>query len=140
MSTRALIGLAKGDKYWTVYVHHDGYPEYLGKILKEYYNTKAKARKLISLGDLSFVGKEIGRKHTFDSYNYEKHHDWTIAYGRDLEEENTQPKLLTKKGIAKRAENELAEYVYLFDNGKWHSYKVEDGVLQPIENKERVMA
>ena len=45
MATRALIGyLDDSKKLTTTYNHYDGYPGYLGKILKEHYSGDEKAK------------------------------------------------------------------------------------------------
>ena len=53
MATRARIGLQVGNAIISVYHHWDGYPEWLGVKLNEYYNTRQKAKSLISGGDMS---------------------------------------------------------------------------------------
>ena len=57
MSTRArIVKKLKDGKYIGIYHHNDGYPEYLGELLLNYYDTEDKVDKLISLGDMSFAG------------------------------------------------------------------------------------
>ena len=57
MSTRAhIVKKLKNGKYIGIYHHSDGYPEYLGELLLNYYDTEDKLDKLISLGDISFAG------------------------------------------------------------------------------------
>lgn len=57
MSTRAhIVKKLKDGKYIGIYHHSDGYPEYLGQLLLNYYDTEEKLDKLISLGDMSFAG------------------------------------------------------------------------------------
>ncbi len=54
MSTRARIGLElKNGSILSVYHHWDGYPEWLGRILKTHYNTRQKSAELIDGGDMS---------------------------------------------------------------------------------------
>ena len=54
MATRARIGLElKDGSVLSVYHHWDGYPEWLGRILKTHYNTKEKVAELIDGGDMS---------------------------------------------------------------------------------------
>ena len=54
MGTRARIGIQlKDDSILSVYHHWDGYPEWLGRILKTHYNSKEKASELIDGGDMS---------------------------------------------------------------------------------------
>ena len=54
MATRSRIGyVLKDDSILSVYHHWDGYPEWLGVILTEHYNTDEKVRELIDGGDMS---------------------------------------------------------------------------------------
>jgi len=53
MSTRSNIAYDTGDSVRVVYCHSDGYLDYNGRILFEYYNSEEKARELINLGDFS---------------------------------------------------------------------------------------
>ena len=136
MSTRGLIGIKTREGWKTIYNHSDSYPEYLGKMLHEHYSTRDKAEELVDLGDLSFVGPEIGEKHNFDKA-YEEHPKWTLAYGRDRGESDTHPRTYkTLEEVHNRAERSGAEYVYLFDNGKWKAYEVKDRLV-PLHTKHR---
>jgi len=54
MSTRSRIGIQLSDEsVLSVYHHWDGYPEWLGRILKTHYNTRDKVAELIDGGDMS---------------------------------------------------------------------------------------
>jgi len=54
MATRARIGLELADgSILSAYHHWDGYPEWLGRILKTHYNGKSLAEELIDGGDMS---------------------------------------------------------------------------------------
>jgi hypothetical protein len=54
MATRSRIGLELSDgSVLSVYHHWDGYPEWLGRILKTHYNTREKVSELIDGGDMS---------------------------------------------------------------------------------------
>ena len=54
MATRARIGLElKDGSVLSAYHHWDGYPEWLGRMLKTHYNTKSLAAELIDGGDMS---------------------------------------------------------------------------------------
>ena len=54
MATRSRIGLELSDgSVLSVYHHWDGYPEWLGRILKTHYNGKSLAEELIDGGDMS---------------------------------------------------------------------------------------
>ena len=123
MATRSCIGIKHGDVIKSVYCHWDGYINCNGRILFEAYQNSAKVNKLISLGDLSVLGIEIGEEHNFDSRVNE---DWCTFYGRDRGEKDTEFKTF-------QTEDEFvdwysdAEYYYLYDNGVWYvkSYKSE---------------
>ena len=54
MGTRSRIGIQlKDDSILSVYHHWDGYPEWLGRILKTHYNSRDLASELIDGGDMS---------------------------------------------------------------------------------------
>jgi hypothetical protein len=54
MATRARIGIELSDgSVLSAYHHWDGYPEWLGRILKTHYNSKELAAELIDGGDMS---------------------------------------------------------------------------------------
>ena len=59
MATRALIAYLDDSKQLTsTYNHYDGYPEYLGKILKEHYNGEALAKSVASKGYISNIDED----------------------------------------------------------------------------------
>ena len=60
MATRSAIGIRHGDVIKGIYAHWDGYVECNGRILFENYRDSVKVNRLISLGDLSSLGAEIG--------------------------------------------------------------------------------
>ena len=54
MATRSRICIElKNGSVLSVYHHWDGYHEWLGRILRTHYNTRAKAAELIDGGDMS---------------------------------------------------------------------------------------
>jgi len=69
-----------------IYVHGDGCIESAIETAASNYTTPAAVEKLIALGNLSLVGREIGQPHDFDSAHgsLELHPpEWCLAYGRD---------------------------------------------------------
>ena len=61
MSTRSRIGLELNDgSVVSVYHHFDGYPEWLGKTLNKFYNTREKVAELIDGGDMSVCLNDEG--------------------------------------------------------------------------------
>lgn len=112
MATRSAIGvydnigvLGKG-KIHGVYCHWDGYPEHNGKILMQHYPSSREAMKLIKLGDMSFLGTQIGKKHPFDKFSIKDNdpkrksklallakseaEGWTTYFGRDRGEQDVE--------------------------------------------------
>jgi hypothetical protein len=64
MATRSRIGIMLPDEsILSVYHHWDGYPEWLGRILKTHYNTREKASELIDGGDMSCCWTELPMDH-----------------------------------------------------------------------------
>ncbi len=111
MSTNARIGIENPDgTIDSIYCHFDAYDHYdigAGYLLKTYYLDESKVRELIALGDISYLAEKIGEKHSFSNPTK----GWTLAYGRDGEEENTS-------AIRVSSRDEYKEYdepfLYLF--------------------------
>lgn len=68
MSTRSDIIVHRADGQWhRIYCHFDGYLEGVGKTLFNHYTGQKKIEQLLTLGNLSALGEEIGKKHPFDN-------------------------------------------------------------------------
>ena len=117
MGTRSRIGLQlKDDSILSVYCHWNGYPEFNGVKLKEYFNTRAKAAELIDGGDISCL--------------------WTNAGWNNENLEQTGPLYYSSRGedCPPRHDSDLCEYLlpaggeefhYLFTrNGEWVCYNM----------------
>ena len=114
MGTRSTIAIENGNGTVTgIYCHWDGYLNHNGRILQDYYNTEAKVRELIALGDLSSLGKTVGSRQNFD----DPVKGTCIAYGRDRNETGVEAK--TFDSHADLVEQIGQEYDYLFTNGAW---------------------
>lgn len=59
MSTRSRIAFEHDRKFESIYCHHDGYLEYVGRKLQKYYNDPVKVRALMKLGDISSLGNDL---------------------------------------------------------------------------------
>ena len=116
MSTRSAIGyIDDKNVIHAVYCHFDGYPKGVGKILYNYYNYN-ETKELVSLGDLSQLGKYIGEKHNFDNCPP----DTCNFYGRDREEDDvSSKKFYTLNEFIDYFEDLWCEYLYLLDNHVW---------------------
>lgn len=115
MATRSAIGMEKDGKIIAVYCHWDGYLENNGDILYKHYQSTDKIFQLLSHGDLSSLGPEIGEKHEFNSRSNE---GWCKYYGRDRGEDGVEPRVFNTR-------NEFlnwydgSEYFYLWTDGRW---------------------
>lgn len=120
MATRSYIGTRNTDGTVDyIYCHYDGYPDYNGQILAEYYSNMNRVSELMKLGDLSVLGKFIGEKQNFD----DRVKDCCLAYGRDRGESNVG----VKNGDFKELVNDkMIDYVYVFDGDYWECFNTSD--------------
>lgn len=137
MGTRSTIALEFADgTVEQVYCHWDGYLEHNGKILAEHYSDPFKLRDLIDMGDMSSLGKVIGKKHPFGpAYNetniekkakVQKEVDeareagYTTFYKRDRGEEGCESnKFLDFQDYL--AHHQYQEYEYILRrDGNWY--------------------
>lgn len=132
MATRSTIAILREDgSVAKIYCHWDGYLENNGRILLEHYDTAEKVEQLIALGDLSSLGKTIGSKHPFNTFDQSsltaediviaeraRAENMCTAYGRDRGEADTQAKvyhsLVSYENLV-----EFEEYNYVFMHGEW---------------------
>ena len=117
MATRSRIGLELADgSILSAYSHWDGYPEWMGRILRTHYNTKEKVAELIDGGDMSSSWTESvwGNVHPDCGYGPE----YYSARGEDC-----PPRLdadLCEYLLPANGE----EYHYVFRNGEWVCYNM----------------
>lgn len=116
MATRSRIGIELSDgSILSAYHHWDGYPEWLGRILKTHYNTKEQVAELIDGGDMSTC------------WNDDNQPEYYSARGEDC------PPRIDKNMKVFLAFGE--EYSYIFRNGEWVCYDMhefEDSKLPEI--------
>ena len=136
MSTRARIGLrAEDDSVVSIYTHWDGYPDHHGPILLNHYNTKAKVKELLALGDLSVLAPKIGVKQDFEN----SVDGMCLAYGRDRGEANCGASEVFSVGaFEKETSNSGGEYAYLFDGFDWWLFDEATGDWMPLVSYSKV--
>lgn len=89
MGTPCMIGYCDKETGMVkaIYCHFDGYPDGVGKMLKEHYQDENKVKELIALGDISFLEREVnppdGIMHSFEKPCA----GVTVAYHRDRGED-----------------------------------------------------
>jgi hypothetical protein len=124
MATRSTIAVKHGDRIKAIYCHWDGYLEHLGIALNIYYQDSIKVNKLISMGDISNIGAEIGEKHEFGTRA--EYLETGVAtqctfYGRDREETDIEFQSFADEAEwMDRYDGCGAEFYYLFDHGVWY--------------------
>ena len=85
MATRSRIGLQLADDaILSVYHHWDGYPQWLGVMLRKKFNTREKIAELLDGGDISCIDSDTD----WDRNECENHVLYYNARG-----ENTEPRL-----------------------------------------------
>ena len=110
MSTACYIGNYRG----YIYCHWDDSPKNNGEILKKYYKDSKKVDELISLGNISVLGKELypdpNKTHNFDN----PQEGVTVAYHRDrgYEWRHTKPRMSVEPNSS------MIGYIYYFDEEK----------------------
>ena len=118
MATRSRIGIQlQDDSILSVYHHWDGYPTWLGKILKSHYNTKEKVAELLDGGDMSSCWNDTiwGEKRT-DGQKYGP--EYYSARG-----ENCPPRYdQTREEFLSNSE----EYSYIFTSAGWVCYDMNE--------------
>ena len=110
MSTNAAIGIKLADgSVQAVRLNWDGYVGYAGAILGGWYKTAEQVEALLALGELSEI------KETPET---------CVAYHRDMGEAYREAVTFPSVDeYQSRGKGRLAaEYLYLFDDGKWSVY------------------
>jgi len=113
MATRSRIGIELSDgSVLSAYHHWDGYPEWLGRILRTHYNTQDKVAELIDGGDMSCC--------------------WTDErWNSETKVQEYGPQYYSQRGddCPPRLDANLNEYLsageeywYLYTNGEWVCY------------------
>ena len=117
MSTHCGIAIKTEKGYETIYCHHDGYPEYMFDMLTQNYNSEELARKLVSLGDASYI--DILLEPTSDFHKFgTPEPNVSMFYHRDRGED-------FHNAIFK-SQSELSScyyYAYVWKDGQWNFYK-----------------
>lgn len=121
MSTNSTVAVKTDAGYKSIYVHWDGYFEYMYPMLSTWYSTVERAKDLVNLGDASFIDKRLvpskGSGHSFET----PENGVCIFYHRDRGESwnNVQPITYSTKEEVLRTQY----YVYIYEDFEWHAYR-----------------
>ena len=125
MATRSRIGIAlQDDSILSVYHHWDGYPTWLGRILKTHYNTKEKVADLIDGGDMSccWTNERWGDVNEYGGQMKKEVEEYGPQY-YSQRGENCPPRYdLNETEFLSKGE----EYSYIFRNGEWVCYDMNE--------------
>lgn len=116
MSTHCII--LNKEKTKGIYCHFDGYPFYMLPILNEFYIDEIKIEKLINLGSLSYLERQVdippGVLHSFENPKPEI----TLAYHRDRKEPKIIYNFDSYEKIYELMKQLFCDYVYVFNSEK----------------------
>ena len=118
MSTRSRIGiLLPDDSILSVYHHFDGYPEWLGVILKEHFNTYEKASELIDGGNMGCCYSDS--EYDAETGDYIDVEPRATYYGGDKE-----APILSKNFDEFTRIDCWQEFSYVFVKDRWEGYAI----------------
>jgi hypothetical protein len=128
MSTRSRIGLElKDGSILSAYHHYDGFPEWLGRILKTHYNTKSLVEELVDGGDMT------------SCWTDERWDDSGVqgVYGPQYYSQRNEdcPPRLDSDLCEYLLPDGSEEYAYVFRSGEWvcyHMHQFDDSKLPEI--------
>jgi hypothetical protein len=129
MGTRSAIAVKHGNIIKAVYCHWDGYLEWNGRMLHDYYDSP-KANNLVALGNISSLREEIGEKHPFSfqesklsiAEHNQLYGNMTTFYYRDRGEHKAycEYKVFDNyQAFHDHYYNAGCEYFYLMEDGNW---------------------
>ena len=123
MGTRSTIAIEFADgTVQQVYCHWDGYLSHNGAILQEHYSDPFKLQRLLDLGGISSLDKEIGIQHNFN----DRLEGATTFYTRDRGEDLTIEKFDSFANYAAFHQREEFAYCLRQVDGKAVWFVAED--------------
>ena len=118
MSTNSTVAVKSDSGYESIYVHWDGYFDYMYPMLSENYGSWERANALVSYGDASFIAKRImpsvGSDHSFEH----PEEDVCVFYHRDRGEDFHMCHYKSRYDLL-----QSQYYVYIFEDGQWKAYQ-----------------
>ncbi len=121
MATRSRIGLMLEDG--TIkhsYCHFDGYPDGVGSILVQHYNTEDKVKELLSFGDMSYLTSVLHPEGEHSFNNPEE--GVTVFYSRDRGETDVDSVTTSMDEYLSVKYSSCIDYQYVYSGGQWWVY------------------
>ena len=116
MSTHSNIAVKlENGAFLSIYVHSDGYYEWMGKMLMEHYNSAERANAIVALGDASCIYPSLAKPagHSINS----RAPECSVFYGRDLNMSEFGQNIYTDEQAL--LENSDNHYLYVWQDGHW---------------------
>lgn len=144
MSTRAnIIYVDENNIAHSVYCHNDGYPQWVGHILKTNYTDIEKIKELISYGDMSALRPKInpvaGIPHKANSFLPDNcQPDVCIFYHRDRGDKWEYTKPVEYKYTAENVYNNTGsdiDYTYVWYDNRWNIYNFNTHKLMELTDE-----
>ena len=121
MGTRGYIAKQVGpDAYLTIYSCIESYPEHVGKLLLEHYNSPEMVDKLLALGDIWRLEKSLDPNPDLQHDLEEQQDDVVLSFSRDGGETDCQAQTMTLDELDDVSTS--IEYVYVFTLDKNWGY------------------
>jgi hypothetical protein len=120
MSTNSTIAVQHLDgTVHQIYCHWDGYLDYNGSMLKQFYNTPELAKELVSVGDLSSLNQRIN---PIDIHSFDYPEGGVcVYYGRDRGESNTETNVYESFDHYRlRYDRQEYNYLYVEADEQWY--------------------
>jgi len=114
MATRSMIGMVQpdGNTIKAVYCHWDGYPAYVGNVLKHHYNSEDEVVALLDCGDISSLGDTLSSTKFVGGYN--------CLNNGEISEVDSAAQLFTCINEAyDYYESMWCEWFYKYEDGIW---------------------
>ena len=126
MATRSVIAKLDENGIKAVYCHNDGYLEHNGTILDSYYQDESKVDELVSHGDISSLGNNIGEKINWDDVELQHKNQQCMFYNRDRGEKRKPAAILEDDIALIEFANEDcdAQFIYMYAFGAWYVYAI----------------
>ena len=135
MSTRALVGrVLKDGTVKAIYSHSEGYPGYLGHMLRDHYSDKKKLKALIKMGGASIIDENIGVQHDFEDYKFFSDNKQCRFYARDRGGDVNILRFTSTDEFLRNSDS-WNEHNYLFiRDGSWlHSHVGGTGTVRNLD-------
>ena len=134
MATRSVIAKLddKSKQIAAVYCHNDGCLAHVGTVLDSHYQDESKVDELLSHGDLSSLGNNIGEKINWDDFELAHKNEQCMFYARDRgEKPSSREPIILEDDIALLEFSDTAchaQYVYMYAYGAWYVYDNANGI------------